>query len=324
VHARDGAIFREAGLDPHEHGVPPAVHVEDLLAREGDLHGSPRELGELAGGDLVGEGIELAAEPAAHRRGHHADVRLGHVEDLAEEAVDVVWGLRRRPEGKLAVGAPVRHRRVLLHGQVGIALKEEDVFAHEVRGGEGRLHVAELERHRLVDIGAVAVLMDPHVGMSKRLLDRHEGLEGLVLHLDQPRRALCRLLVDRGYRGHRVAHHPHLLDAQGFFVLRHGEDAELDPRQIVTGDDGVDPGHGPGPRCVDALDPGVRVRTPQELCVGHPRQDHIVGETRFPRDLGPRIDLGQRLADNGELAGRHSRPPFMRSAANSTASRIFV
>src|SRR5213079_770103 len=47
VHARDGAVFFHAGLDPHQRGVTPAVAVEHFLARERDLHGPTRDHGQL-------------------------------------------------------------------------------------------------------------------------------------------------------------------------------------------------------------------------------------------------------------------------------------
>ena len=324
MHPRDGALPGEARLDPHQHRVAPAVHVEHFLAGESDLHGPARELGELARRDLVGERVELAAESAAHRRRHHPDMRLRHVEDLAEEAMDVVRRLRGRPQGELAVGSPVRHRRVLLHGQVGVPLEEEHVLANEVRAAERRLHVTELERHRLVDVGAVAVLVDAHVRIGQRLLDGHEGLERLVFDVDEPGRPLRRLLVDRGHCRHRVPDHPDLVHAQRFLVLGDGKNAEFHPRQVVPGDDGVDTGQRPGAHGVDALDEGVRVRASQQLGVGHAGQDEIVGEPGLARDLGPRVDLGQRLADHRKLARAHALAPFIRSAASSTASRIFV
>ncbi len=159
-------------------GMPAAVDVEDLLARQRELDRPPGELGELARGDLVGERIELAAEAAADRRRDHADVRRGHVEDLGEQAVHVVRRLGRGPERELAVRAPLGQRRVLLHRQVGVALEVEDVLAHEIGGRERRVHVAELQRHRLVHVRPVAVLVDAHLGMLQRILDGHQGRGG--------------------------------------------------------------------------------------------------------------------------------------------------
>ena len=171
VHPGDRAVLRETRLDPHQHRVPAPMDVEDLFTRQGDLHGAARQLGQPAGRDLVGEGIELAAETATHRRGDDADMRRGQIEDLGQEPVHVVRRLGGGPERQLAVGAPVRDRRVLLHGQMGVALEEEGVLAHEVGPREGRLDVPELERDGLVDIGTVPVLVDPRFGMGESLLD---------------------------------------------------------------------------------------------------------------------------------------------------------
>ena len=246
----------------------------------------------------------------------------------------VVRRLGRRPQGELAVGAPLGHRGVLLHGQVRIALEEEHVLAHQVRLGERRLHVAELQRHRLVDVRPIAVLVDAHLRMGQRVLDRHQRAERLVLDLDQLAGALRRLLVDRGHRRHRIADHADLVDAERLLVLGDGQDAELHGRQVAPGDDRVDAGQGPRPRGVDALDQRVGVAAPQELPVGHAGQHHVVGEARLADDLGPGIDLGERLADDrkalahGAVSSAATAPAltgrFMRSAASSTASRILV
>src|SRR4051812_16654348 len=47
VHARDGAVFSDAGLNVHQNGMPPAMTIEDLFARERTLHwpaGNHRQL----------------------------------------------------------------------------------------------------------------------------------------------------------------------------------------------------------------------------------------------------------------------------------------
>jgi len=48
VHARDGAVFVDARLHPHERGMAPAVTVEDFLARERDLTGRPVSIASFA------------------------------------------------------------------------------------------------------------------------------------------------------------------------------------------------------------------------------------------------------------------------------------
>ena len=222
---------------------------------------------------------------------------------------------------------------MLFHGQVRVALEEEHVLPHQRGRREGRLHVAELERHVLVNVRSVAVLVDPHLGMGERLLDRHQRAQRLIVDLDQLRGSLGCLLVHRRHRGDRVAHHADLGAAEGLLVLGHGEDAELHRGQVGPRDDRVHPRHLPGPRGIDARDEGVRAGAAEELGEGHAREHEVVGVFRVAGDLGPGVDLGQRLPDDGELRGAHrdSLPasrnvdwPDIRRAASSTASRIFV
>ena len=254
-------------------------------------------------------------------------MRLGQIEDLGQEPVHVVRRLGGGPERQLAVGAPVGDGRVLLHGQMGVALEEEGVLAHEVGPREGRLDVPELERDGLVHIGTVPVLVDPRFRMGQRLLDGHEGPERLVLHLDQLGRPLGRLLVGGGDGGDGIADHPDLLHAERLLVLGDREDAELHPRQVMAGDDRVDARQRLGPAGVDALDEGVGMRAPQQLGVGHAGQDQVVGVLGLAGHLGPGVDLGQRLPDDGEALLLHALASLRRvrrSAASSTASRILV
>jgi hypothetical protein len=220
----------------------------------------------------------------------------------------------------------VGDRRVLLHREVRVALEEEDVLPHQVSAVEGYVDVAELQRDVLVDVRAVAVLVDPGLRMGERVEDGHERRERLVVDLDQPARLLGRLLVDRRDGGHRVADHADFLGAERFLVLRDGQDAELHPRQVRGRDDREDSRQGHGARGVDGPDPRVGVGAAQELGVRHARQEEIVGVFRLADDLRPGIDFRERPADDRELVLGHERASWrpMRRAASSTASRIFV
>jgi hypothetical protein len=183
-----------------------------------------------------------------------------------------------------------------------------------------------------VDVGAVAVVVDPDLGMAERLLDRHERLQDLVADLDELARPLGGGLVDRRHGRDGVAHHADLVRAQRLLVLRHGQDAKLHARQVVAGDDAVHAGKRAGPRRIDGEDAGVAVGRAQELRVRHARQDEVIGVPGLAGDLRPRVDLRQRLSDHRELVllACHAAPvvtlarPAMRSAASSTASRILV
>ena len=323
VGAGDFAVPGEPGLEPHEHRVSAAVHVENFLARQRDLHGAAGELRQLARRDLVGKRIELPSEAAAHRCSDHADVGGRHVEDLGEQAMDVVRRLRGRPQCELAVGPPLGHRRMLFHRQMSIALVEENVLAHEIGACERGFDVTELERDVLVHVRSVAVFVDAHLGMTERLLDRHERGQRLVLDLDQPAGRLGRLLVLGRHRRDGVADHPHALVAERLLVLGHGQDPELHPRQVGARDDGIDAWQRARAGCVDQLDQRVGMGRAQQLAVSHARHHEVVGVARLAHDLRPGVDLGQRPSDHGEFVLVHFRAP-MRIEASSTASRIFV
>src|SRR2546422_7892929 len=75
---------------------------------------------------------------------------------------------------------------------MSVPVEEEQVLAHEISRGEGLLDVAELQVDQLVEVAAVAVGMNPRLGMCDRVQRVSDGTERLVLHGDQ---------VQRGGRG---------------------------------------------------------------------------------------------------------------------------
>ncbi len=58
---------------------------------------------------------------------------------------------------------------MLLHRQVRVAFEEEEVFAHQVACGYPCVGVPELEIDQLVEVAAVAVVVDAWLGMFERL-----------------------------------------------------------------------------------------------------------------------------------------------------------
>ena len=71
---------------------------------------------------------------------------------------------------ELAVRIRRRDRGVLLDRQVRVPLEEEHVLEDAVGAGERRVDVAELERHRLVDVAVVAVVVDARLGVREAVL----------------------------------------------------------------------------------------------------------------------------------------------------------
>ena len=157
------------------------MRVENLLARQRALDRPAGEHRELADDDLVRERIGLAAEAAPVRGADDANAVHRQLEHLGQRPMHVVHDLGRRPECHLTVHKSC-NRAVLLHRQVRVALEEEDVFSNGLRTLESTVDVTELERHELVNVVRAAVVLDPLVlGRLQRRVDRHHGLEDLVL-----------------------------------------------------------------------------------------------------------------------------------------------
>ena len=281
-----------------------AVAVEDLLAGEGDLHGAARAAGQLRHDDLVVEGIALPAEAAAVGACDDADARRGHPQDLRQRPVEVVGRLRARPDAELPVGRRVGHGGVLLHGEVGAPLVEEEVLPHEVGLGEALLHVSELQGDALVDVAVLAVVVDARLRRRQGLLDGADGGEGPVLHAHGVRRRQGLFLRLRRHRRHGVADVADPVGTERVLVLGDGEDAE-GHGQVLPREDGPHAGHRGGGGGVDGEDPRMGVGGAEQLAPEHPRQVEVVGEDRLARHLGRSVHLAVGRADDLALPRRH-------------------
>ena len=92
-----------------------------FLAVEHHLHRGAGLLGELCARHALDVRPELAAEPAAHELGNHADVRLRNAERLGKSFAGAVDGLRRHP-GRQVVALPLAHAPVCFERDVGLHL----------------------------------------------------------------------------------------------------------------------------------------------------------------------------------------------------------
>ena len=241
VHAGDRAVVLHAGLERHQHRMPSAVAVEDLLAGQADLHRPVEHQRRFGDDHLVVERIALAAEAAAVRRRDDADVRRRHRQRPGECAMHVVRRLRARPQHQLAVGILGRHRRVLFDRQVRVALIEERVFEHAVGVGKRLRDVAEPERHRLVNIPAVAVVVDARLGIGEALLGLRVGAQRFVGDADVVERLEGGEFITGNHRGDRIADEAHAIDRQRVLVLADRQDAVAD-RKIGAGQHQIDAG----------------------------------------------------------------------------------
>ena len=129
-------------------------------------------------------------------------------------------------------------------------------------------------------------------------LGREIGGQIFVFHLDETNCGLRGVLVDGSDCCHRFTDAADFVLGEKRLVL---DRLTVDPRRVFPCD------HGHYARIlfgfldVNALDPGVRLRTKQHLSVKHIGKDQIVAVNRLPGDLLTGIDSRDGFADDCEL-----------------------
>ncbi len=166
--------------------------------------------------------------------------------------------------------------------------------------------------------------MNDRRSRRKRRRSIRDGVQILVLDVDQRQRLLGDLDAVGRDRRDLVAQAPHLVALERHVVL--GEDAERPlVRHVGGGQHRVHAGQRPGPARVDAHDARMHARRAQDLRVELAGEIQIVQVARLAARLVGRVELRDALADERPLldhgggAGHHS--PF---AAAPIASTIFT
>jgi len=190
---------------------------------------------------------------------------------------------------------------VLFHREVRVALEEEDILADVVGLGEAFVDIPELESGEPVDVPRTRVVMDRLVRRrQKRLLDRLDHLERLVLDADRAAGCQRGLLVHRRDRRHRVAHEADLLVLQSPLILGRRHDAVL-RREIIAGDHRRDPGHGRCATAVHRQHAGMRMGATQDLDEQRPGQLDVVRVGGSTGQLAHRVHSRQRLPNDPQI-----------------------
>ena len=165
----DFAGALQSDLQPHVGLGPAAVGEKRLLARELELHRAARGAREQRGDDLEVERFRAMAEAAADERLDHADARLVHAEAAGERQMHVVGHLRHRMERQpVALGVVLGERRVGLHHRVRDLGIVEALLAHEVRGVEAGVDIAERVVDLALDVAGLVGVQQRRVGGARR------------------------------------------------------------------------------------------------------------------------------------------------------------
>ena len=186
---------------------------------------------------------------------------------------------------------------MLFEREVRVPFEEEHVVEHVLRAGDGRVHVAELQRDELVDVALVAVVVNARLGMGEAVFRRRDRAQQLVLDVDERDRLGGRDLVARDHGRDRIADEPHLVRTERVFVVAHRQDAVRDRKRSPVSTRCT-------PGCAAAFDVSiaddarVRMRRAQQPAVQHARQDDVVGKARLAGDFGAAVDAPAGLADD--------------------------
>ena len=281
-------------LQPHVGLGPAAVREERLLARELELHRGARGAREQRRDDLEVQRLRAVAEPAADERLDHANPRFVHPQAAGERQMHVIGNLRHRMERQpVALGVVVGERGVGLHHRVRDLGVVELLLAHEVRGREAGVDVAERLFDLALDVAGLVRVQRRRVGRARRVRVEVRGQQRDV-DLDRRQRGTGGGVVVGGHRGDRLAAIANAVAGERKLVLRDRDDPVGDVA-VGAGDHGAHAGHCTGARRVEALDLAVRDGTSQD------RADERAGGRQVRRIAGAARDLldavDQRLAD---------------------------
>ena len=267
--------------------------------------------------------IQLRAEPPAHVRRDHAELRLRNAEDAAERDARDVRYLRRRPERELTRRRHGRHE----HRPWLDRVRDQPVLA--VALAHGYLRVREQPLHlallKLPCVAAVRaeLLVHQRRTLGQRSLRIDDRWKRLVLDLDQLGRILRAAAAQSGNDGDRVARVAHLVDRQRLVLRRVGV-LSRDPRtrqravplvnEVGTRPRADDVGVRERRTDIHVHYARVRVRASHNVQVNHPRGTKVVHPLGLPLEKLPVLLPRDRRSDH---------PPDLdldRSSHDATAS----
>ena len=336
----DAPVAAEADLEPHRLLRPTPVGDEGLLAGRHETHRAPRLAGEEGADELDVEGLGAAAEAAPDVGLDDADARLLHPQAAREHQVDVVGDLGARVHGEApALGVVVREGRVHLHLGLADLRAAVGLLPHQIRSGEGRVHVPQLVLDVALDV-AGALLVEVDGVRGERVLGRVVRRQLLRLDPDEGEGALRGRVVVRRDGRDRLAPVADPVAGEGILVHRDGEDAER-PVAVRPRHHRPDPGQGLGLGGVDGPDRRVPPGAPEDAAregarrggqvggvagppahlVGAVHERHVLPDGPDPR--GGCVDFRRGLSCGHRRWGAHApgRPPARGAAAARAAQR---
>ncbi len=303
------AALHDLAVDGGDHALPgdadpqpdvglgtAPVGQEAVLARLKGAHGPAGRARKRPGDHLEVQRLDAMAETAPDERLDHPHLRAVDAEALRERQVQVVGHLRRRLAGEAAaLGLPGRERSVELDLAVRDLGVVEGLLAHQVRGREARVDVAESLVDLALDVPGL-LLVQQHRAFDPRIARAEICRQGLDVEDDRRQRGFGARAVDRRDRGHRFASIADALARDRPFVLRDRNHA-IRRGEVLAGDDGAYAGKRTRARRVDAADHAVCDRAAQDHADQHLAGGQVGRVAGAAGHLLDAVDQGRGLAD---------------------------
>ena len=271
--------------------MPVASSDEFFLSGKLDLHGSTRSLGQNRS-DRAQPGLVFRAVAGPHILAHDSNVSTRDVESQRQRKLVGVNATCGLPDSQV-IAIPGSDRGARLQCRARLGRRRVRFLEDAVRLSKSFFDAAPDQGQRFSSDEVAPRPSLRGVGFDGLHSVSHER-QLLVLDLDEAQSGLGQVFVICSHSRHFVA------DVSGFSVEnRHvGRDLTLrsvewrhhssDSRKVSSGID------------VDGQNPGVGMRTPQNLAEQHPRKLNISGVLRLASQLLRQVSSGFRFSDGLE------------------------
>ena len=297
------ALLGEGGLYLEGDGVAGTGTHEHLVALQYALDGVAGHLSKLAGAELVGEDVKLAAEAAAYHGLYDAHLALWHAEAPGYPVAADISALGGRPDSPLVV-LVLGDGAVRLNGRMHHLLSAVIALVGVIGLGKGLIRVAGLHRGKDREVAGAWVVDGRGVGLHGVEGVKHR-LKRLILHLDEGCGEGSGLLGGGADGGDLVAHHAHLLAAERLLVRQLLEGlgvAEVVALgEVLSGQHALDAGDLERLGEVYALYERMGVWRVHQLAVIHTGQVHVVRVDGGAGDLSLGVYAYVCIALSGKL-----------------------
>ena len=238
---------------------------ELFLPREKEPNGTSGLLGKESRKGLVRPDLRLPAESAADENLVDVDVAERDVQGVGQFTAKQVARLGGRPEFVPTLGVALGHAPVGFHGSLRDRLGRETAFDHQRRPWRASSQSPAL---RTTWAAMFLSLFSCKRGASGWTASSgiEDGWQRLVFDFDERKRLRRRIFIHGRDGCDLISDKPNRSMASGYFVLvGMAKEMILDLWGVLGRDHGLDAPKPFGLGGIDVPNPGVRVRTPQDL-----------------------------------------------------------